>query len=150
MVQILSPDSYAAQVDPKFAHAFNQLRAVVKKNIPLGFEETMSYGMIGYVVPHRIYPSGYHCDTSLPLPFLSIAAQKNFIGFYHMGIYVMPELLSWFQYEYQKAVPTKLDMGKSCIRLKKPDQIPFDLLGELVTKVNVDDWISVYEGSLKR
>jgi hypothetical protein len=126
------------------------LRKVIKKNLPKGFEETMNYGMIGYVVPHSIYPAGYHCDTKLPLPFMNIASQKNNISFYHMGIYAMPELLEWFVGEYPKHAKSKLDMGKSCVRLKKMDDIPYELIGQLAKKVSVKDWINCYETNLQK
>ena len=128
----------------------NDLRDTILENLPDGFEEQMSYGMIGYVVPHSLYPNGYHCDTKLPLPFLNIASQKNFIAVYHNGIYADPKLLKWFTDEYPKHVKTKINMGKSCIRFKKVDQLPLELIGELVTKVSVDEWISTYEKSLNR
>ena len=128
----------------------NQLRKVINKNLPKGFSEIMNYGMIGYVVPHSIYPAGYHCDPKLPLPFLGLASQKNNISFYHMGIYADPKLLDWFTKNYAKEVTGKLDMGKSCIRYKKPDDIPFELIGELVSKMTPDEWIAMYEKMLKR
>jgi hypothetical protein len=106
--------------------------------------------MLSYVVPHSIYPAGYHCDPKLPLPFMALASQKSHIGFYHMGIYADDTLLNWFQDEYAKTCKYKLDMGKSCIRFKKMENIPFDLIGELVRKVSVQDWISMYENNLKR
>ncbi len=136
---------YLDQVDPIKKDAFLQLRSTIQKNIPAGFHEELSYGMIGYVVPHAIYPKGYHCSPHLPLPFVSIAAQKNFIALYHMGIYAQPELLNWFVQEYPKHVSTKLDMGKSCIRFKKIDNIPFQLIAELMKKMSVQDWINCYE-----
>ncbi|MFZ4785277.1 MAG: DUF1801 domain-containing protein, partial [Flavobacteriales bacterium] len=126
------------------------LRKVIKKNLPKGFEETMNYGMIGYVVPQSIYPAGYHCDTKLPLPFMNIASLKNNISFYHMGIYAMPELHDWFIGEYPKHAKSKLDMGKSCIRLKKMDDIPYELIGQLTKKVSVKDWIKCYETNLQK
>jgi len=129
--------------------AFTTLRNTILKNIPKGFEECMSYGMIGYVVPHKTYPAGYHCDPKIPLPFVSIASQKNFIALYHMGIYSNPALLEWFVAEYPKHCKTKLDMGKGCVRFKKPDDIPFKLIGELMKKITVKDWIAQYEGVLK-
>lgn len=128
----------------------NQLRAIVQAHLPKGFEETMSYGMIGYVVPHSLYAAGYHCDPKLPLPFLSIASQKNFIAVYHMGIYANPELHEWFVGEYPKHVKTKLDMGKSCIRFKNPELLPFSLIGELCEKMSVEQWIETYETQYKR
>ena len=126
-----------------------ELRKVIIQNLPKGFEETISYGMLGYVVPHSIYPAGYHCDTKLPLPFLSIASQKNFIAVYHMGIYADQKLLNWFVEEYPKHSKTKLDMGKSCIRFKKMDQVPVELIGELASKMSVEDWIGIYEREFK-
>jgi len=127
-----------------------KLREVINKNLPEGFKEQMSYGMIGWVVPHSAYAPGYHCDPKLPLPFLSIASQKNFIAVYHMGMYASPELLNWFTAEYPKYVKTKLDMGKSCIRFKKPEVIPFELIGELASKMTVQGWIELYEKNLRR
>jgi hypothetical protein len=125
--------------------AIISLREILKNQLPKGFEEVFQGGMLSYVVPYSIYPQGYHCKPKQPLPFISLAAQKNYIALYHLGIYANPELLEWFQAEYKKQVPTKLDMGKSCIRFKKPEQIPYDLIGQLVTKISVDDWIAVYE-----
>ena len=127
-----------------------KLQSIIKKNLPKGFEEEMSYGMIGYVVPHKLYPSGYHCDPKLPLPFLSIASQKNFIALYHMGMYAKPELLEWFTSEYPKHCKSKLDMGKSCVRFKKMEDIPYALLEELMKKMTVADWISIYEKNYKK
>ncbi len=123
----------------------NKLRDVILKNIPEGFQEEMNYGMIGYVVPHSLYPDGYHCDPKQPLPFLCIASQKNFIALYHMGIYADKKLMDWFVKEYPGHSKQKLDMGKSCIRFKKSDQIPYELIGELVKKISVKDWIKLYE-----
>ena len=145
-----SPENYIEQLPPERQEPMRQLRKTILDKLPEGFEEQMSYGMIGYVVPHSLYPAGYHCDTKLPLPFMNIASQKNFIAFYHMGIYANPELLAWFQAEFPKHVKTKLDMGKSCIRFKKPEQIPFALLGELVTKMTPEDWIDLYEENYRR
>ena len=125
--------------------AITKLCSLVKKNLPKGFEECISYGMIGYSVPHSLYPKGYHCDPIIALPFLRIASQKNFIAIYHMGIYADPTLLNWFTQEYPKHIKGKLDMGKSCIRFKKADQIPFELIAELVTKMTPKQWIELYE-----
>lgn len=145
-----TPESYIAGLPEDRQQVMNKLRKVIKKNLPKGFKEGMGYGMIGYAVPHTIYPAGYHCDPRLPLPFMSIASQKNFVALYHMGIYADPRLLQWFTDAYAKAVPSKLDMGKSCIRFKKPEQIPYDLIGELVAKVTVADWIATYEKNYKK
>ncbi len=129
---------------------FNKLHDVIVKNLPKGFEPAISYGGLGYVVPHSIYPDGYHCKPSEPLPFAGIASQKNSINFYHMGIYSDPDLLEWFKTEYPKHSKQKLDMGKSCIRFKKLDEIPYKLIGELIKKVSVKKWINIYEKSLKK
>jgi uncharacterized protein YdhG (YjbR/CyaY superfamily) len=141
---------YIDALEGERKEAIEQLRAVILENLPDGFEEAMSYGMIGYVVPHSKYPAGYHCDPKLPLPFLSIASQKSHIGFYHMGVYVDQELLEWFQKRYAEEVPTKLDMGKSCVRFKNTKHIPYGLLGELVSKMSAERWIELYEENVKR
>ena len=130
--------------------AFSKLRAVIKKNLPKGFKEEMTYGMIGFVVPHSKYPAGYHCDPKQPLPFMNIASQKNFIAVYHMGVYGDPKLLKWFAEAHAKASAKKLDMGKSCMRYKKPEDIPFELIGELASKITPDEWIAIYEKAIKR
>ena len=127
-----------------------QLRNTIVGAIPKGFHEEMNYGMIGYVVPHTLYPNGYHCNTKLPLPFITIASQKNFIALYHMGMYMDESLLNWFVEEYPKHCKTKLDMGKSCIRFKKPESVPFDLIAQLVSKMTVQNWIALYESNLKK
>jgi hypothetical protein len=143
-------ESYLNDLSEERKDIINQLRKEILKNLPKGFAEGMGYGMIGYFVPHSIYPNGYHCDPKQPLPFLSMASQKNFIALYHMGIYMNPTLMDWFTAEFAKRVKGKLDMGKSCIRFKKLDAIPFDLIGELVSKMSVDEWIACYEKALKR
>jgi len=129
--------------------AMLQLRHIINKNLPKGFAETIDYGMPGWSVPHSLYPAGYHCDPKIPLPFLGIASQKNFIAVYHMGIYAKPELLKWFTDEFPKHSKAKLDMGKSCIRFKKPDQIPYKLFGELAKKMTPKQWIEIYESNFK-
>ncbi len=128
--------------------AVKKLRDTIKKNIPKGFEETMSYGMVGYVVPHKLYPPGYHCDPKLPLPFMNFASQKNFIAVYHMGLYADQKILKWFTDEFPKHSKKKLDMGKSCIRFKKPEDIPFELIGQLAASQTPQDWIALYESAL--
>ena len=145
-----SPKEYFDALPEERKNAMTKLRNIIKKNIPEGFREGMGYGMMGYSVPHSIYPAGYHCNPKDPLPFLGLASQKNFIALYHMGLYVMPDLLKWFQQEYPKHSKKKLDMGKSCIRFKKEEDIPYDLIEELVKKVTVDEWIAVYEKNLKK
>lgn len=130
--------------------AFNQLHKTIMEHLPKGFEAAISYGGLGYVVPHSIYPAGYHCKPSESLPFAGIASQKNSINFYHMGIYSDPKLLEWFVQEYPKHCSQKLDMGKSCIRFKKPEHIPFELIGSLMSKISVADWINIYEHNHKK
>lgn len=132
------------------AEPFNKLHDVIMKSLPKGFEAAISYGGLGYVVPHKLYPAGYHCKPSEPLPFAGIASQKNSINFYHMGIYAIPELLKWFVTEYPKHSKQKLDMGKSCIRFKKFDDIPYKLIAELMKKISVKDWINIYESNFKK
>ena len=144
-----TPEQYLSELPEDRKEAMLKLRNAIKENLPQGFEEVLSYGMLGYVVPHSIYPSGYHCDPKLPLPFINLASQKNFIALYHMGIYANKNLESWFVSEYPKHVKTKLDMGKSCIRFKKMDDIPFDFIGELAAKLSVEDWISIYEKAFR-
>ena len=145
-----SPDHYISLIPEERQEVMKKLRKVIQDNLSKGFEEGMNYNMIGYYVPHSVYPDGYHCDTKLPLPFMNIASQKHFIAVYHMGIYANSELMDWFVKEYPKYCNTKLDMGKSCIRLKKMNQIPFNLFAELATKMTVKDWISLYEKNVKR
>ena len=149
-VDIKSVDEYIVQVPEGRREAIIKLRQVVLDNIPKGFEETISYGMIGYVVPHTIYPEGYACTPILPLPFVNIANQKNHIAVYHMGMYSKPELLEWFTSEFPKHSKYKLDMGKSCVRFKKPESITLELIGELMQKMTAQEWIEIYEKSYKK
>ena len=142
-------DAYLAELPEERQWAMKELRKVIKKNLPKGFKEGMGYGMMGWSVPHSLYPPGYHCTPELPLPFIGLASQKNFIAVYHMGVYADPKLLKWFTESHAKASPKKLDMGKSCIRYKKPEDIPYDLIGELASKMTVDDWINMYETGFK-
>jgi hypothetical protein len=145
-----SVEDYISQVPEDRKEALTKLREVINSNLPKGFEEGIQYGMIGYYVPHSKYPSGYHCDPQVPLPFMSFASQKNSINLYHMGIYNIKEIHDWFVAEYPKYSKRKLDIGKSCIRFKKPEDIPCELIGELASKITVDEWIAIYEDSLKK
>ena len=138
---------YISQLPEDRKEAIENLRKIISENLPNGFEEQMSYGMIGFVVPKSIYPKGYHCSPDLPLPFLNIASQKNSINIYHMGIYADEKLLNWFVSEFPKYSKKKLDMGKSCMRFKKPEDIPFELIGELARKMTPKDWIEKYENA---
>jgi uncharacterized protein YdhG (YjbR/CyaY superfamily) len=143
-------NDYLNELPEERKEAFLKLRSSILKNLPKGFEEQMSYGMLGFVVPHSIYPNGYHCNTKLPLPFINIGSQKNFFAMHHLGIYANPELLEWFTNEYPKHSAQKLDMGKGCVRFKKLDQIPIDLIAELAGKMTVEDWINCYETQIKK
>lgn len=140
-----TPEEYASQVPGHQQQAFVQLRKTIVENLPKGYEEQMSYGMIGYVVPFTIYPKGYHVKPKVPLPLMNLAAQKNFIALYHTGIYANKDLLNWFTDEYPKHSKLKLDMGKGCIRFKNLSQIPYSLIGELAQKMTAEDWVKLYE-----
>lgn len=149
-VEAKSVQEYISNIAEERKVSFEQLLKTIQQNLPNGFETGMSYGMVGFYVPHELYPKGYHCDAKLPLPFAAIAAQKNFIALYHMGIYVDENLLQWFQSNYSKHVSSKLDMGKSCIRFKKNNEIPFALIAELFQKMQVNDWIKLYENTFTK
>ncbi len=137
-------EEYLKEIPAERQAAMQKLTGICKKELK-GFQEVISYGMIGYVVPKSVYPAGYHCTPELPLPFVNIASQKNFIALYHMGVYGSSKLLDWFVAEYPKHAKGKLDMGKSCIRFKKMDDIPFALIQELLSKMSMQDWINQYE-----
>ncbi|MBT3740880.1 DUF1801 domain-containing protein [Polaribacter sp.] len=145
-----TPEEYVEQLPEDRKQAVQKIRAVIKKNLPKGFEEGINYKMLGFYVPHSKFPEGYHCDPKLPLPFINLASQKNSVNLYHMGIYAKKELLDWFVKEYTKYCKYKLDMGKSCIRFKKMDDIPFDLIGELASKMTVNEWINTYNSAIKK
>lgn len=145
-----TPQEYVDQLPEDRQPVIQKLRKVITENLPDGFEEGINYNMIGYYVPHTLYPDGYHCDPKLPLPFMNIASQKNSVNLYHSGIYAIPEIHDWFVSEYPKYCKRKLDMGKSCVRFKKLDEIPYELIGELCTKITVEDWITTYEKNVKR
>ena len=145
-----SPEEYIAQIPEERQQAFQKLTKTIADNLPAGFEEGMLYKMIGFYVPLTTYPDGYHCQPNTPLPFINIASQKNSINLYHSGIYANKELLDWFVSEYPKHCKRKLDMGKSSIRFKKIEQIPFDLIAELCTKMDVKEWITIYENNIKK
>ena len=149
-IEANSIQEYLEQLPEERREVLEKLRAAINANLPAGFAEQLNYGMPAWVVPHSVYPDGYHCDTSQPLPFLSIASQKNFVGLYHMGIYANPDLQAWWREEYPKHAKYKLDMGKSCVRLKRMNDIPYELIGELAGKMTAEDWISLYERALKK
>lgn len=137
--------SYIESLPVERQEVINRLRQVILDHLPEGFEETISYNMIGYVVPHSLYPAGYHCDPKLPLPFINLASQKNYVSFYHMGIYADEALMKWFTTAYKETCQYKLDMGKSCIRFKHLDDIPYELIGDLVSKISPQQWIKIYD-----
>ena len=142
-----NPIEYIESLPQERKEVVLKIREAIFQNLPEGFEEVVNYGMLGYVVPHSIYPKGYHCDPKLPLPFMSLASQKNNISFYHMGIYADKQLLNWFVSEYPKHVRSRLDMGKSCIRFKKMNEIPYAVIGELAAKISPQSWINLYEST---
>ena len=143
-------DEYIASLPEERKDAMTKLRKVIKKNLPKGYKEEMSYGMIGIVVPHSINPAGYHCNPKIPLPLINLGNKKDGISLHHMGLYGDPTLLDWFVSEYAKKVDSKLDMGKGCVRFKKMDQIPYELIGELIAKVSVDDYVKVVTDNLAK
>lgn len=149
-IKATSVDDYISKCPEERQAVLKKLRKILKKNLPKGFQETLGYGMPAYVVPLKTYPDGYHCKADTPLPFINFASQKNFVALYHSGIYAKPELMEWFKEEYPKHCKRKLDMGKSCVRFKKMDDIPFDLIEELATKMTVDEWIGIYEANIKK
>ncbi len=144
-----TPQQYLKELSEDRKEVIEKLRQHILSNLPKGVEEQMSYGMLGYVIPHSVYPNGYHCDTKLPLPFMNLASQKNFVAVYSMVLYSKKELMDWFTSEYAKRCKYKLDMGKSCIRFKKINDIPFELIGELTAKVTAEEWIEIYETAIK-
>lgn len=143
-------EDYISKCPEDRQDALNKIANAVRENLDSEFSEALSYGFPGWVVPHSVYPDGYHCKPAEPLPFMSMASQKNFIAFYHMGIYADEKLMAWFLKEYPKHSSKKLDMGKSCIRFKKIEDIPFKLLGELASKMTAQQWINIYEEKIKR
>ena len=145
-----SVEDYISNIPEERQEVFSKLFDTITDNLPKGFEKGVSYGMVGWDVPLKTFPAGYHCTPGAPLPFMGLASQKNFIALYHMGIYAKPELLDWFVAEFPKHSKRKLDMGKSCIRFKKIDEIPFELIAELSQKMTVDEWITIYETQFKK
>ena len=141
----MSIEEYIAALNSERKDSVTKLISIIRKKLPKKFNEQMNYGMPSWVVPHSIYPKGYHCSPELPLPFLSLSSRKNYIALYHMGIYANKELMTWFIKEYPNHSKYKLDIGKSCIRFKKLNEIPFSLIGELCSKMNMKEWIIIYE-----
>ena len=146
----MTVSDYIDNVQEERKSVFLQFLEAVRNGIPSDFEECISYGMIGFVVPHSLYPNGYHCDPKLPLPFISLANQKNSINLYHMGIYANADLLHWFVDSYNKSSGSKLDMGKSCIRFNPKKEIPYLLIQELCSKMKAEEWIKLYESAFNK
>jgi hypothetical protein len=146
----ISPDDYIKQQPVERQAALEALRHTILNNLPEGFKEIFQYGMIGYVVPHEIYPEGYHVNPKESLPFMGLANQKGYIALYHLGIYADSSLLEWFVKSYEDLNIGKLDMGKSCIRFKRIDKIPLELVGELCSKMSVESYVSVYEANKQK
>ncbi|WP_267401907.1 MULTISPECIES: DUF1801 domain-containing protein [unclassified Chryseobacterium] len=145
-----SVEDYISKIPEERQEVFGKFFNTINDNLPKGFQENISYGMIGWAVPLEVYPAGYHCTPGSPLPFMALASQKNFIAFYHMGMYAKPDLLDWFVAEFPKYSKRKLDMGKSCVRFKKMDDIPFELIAEVCKRMTIEDWIKCYESTIKK
>ncbi|MGB1312401.1 MAG: DUF1801 domain-containing protein [Bizionia paragorgiae] len=145
-----TPEDYISQLPEDRKEPIKKLRQIILENLPPEIEEVINYGMLGFVIPHSAYPDGYHCDPKTPLPFMNLASQKNFIAVYHMGMYAQKEVLDWFTSEYPKHCKYKLDMGKSCVRFKKMEDIPYALIGELAGKMSTKEWINIYETAIKK
>jgi hypothetical protein len=145
-----TPDEYVAGLPEDRREIVAAMRKVINNNLPAGFKECMTYGMIGWVVPHSLYPPGYHCDPKLPLGFMSLASQKNYISLHSMCLYGNSKELEWFQNEWPKHSSKKLNMGKGCIRFVKPEDVPLDLIGQLASRVTPQQWIDMYEKAIKR
>ena len=140
---------YLGGLPPDRRAAIEAVRKVILKHLPKGFEETMQYGMIGYVVPLRIYPPGYHCGKDIPLPFASLASQKNHMAIYLCNVFGHKETDAWFRREY-KASGKKLDMGGSCVRFKQIEDLPLDLIGKVIARTPVKHFIKLYESAIKK
>lgn len=145
-----TPDEYIAGLPEDRKAAISALRKVINDHLPKGFKETIGYGHMGWVVPHETYPAGYHCDPTQPLAFMGIASQKNHIAVYSMCLYGEVKELDWFRAEWPKHSKKKLNMGKSCIRFTKLEDIPLELIGELASRVTPQQWIEIYEKALRR
>jgi len=149
-IPAVSIEDYISKIPEERQEIFKKMFDTINDNLPEGFKQGISYGMIGWDVPLETYPAGYHCTPGLPLPFMGLASQKNFIALYHMGMYAKPDLLNWFVEEFPKHCKRKLDMGKSCVRFKKMDDIPLELLAEMSKKMTVDEWVTIYENNFKK
>lgn len=128
--------------------AIEAVRNVILANLDKDYEEGMQYGMIGYYVPHRVYPAGYHCDPKQPLPFANLASQKNYMSIYLMGVYGSSGLAQWFNQAWA-ASGKKLDMGKCCVRFKKIEDVALDVIAEAIRRQTTAKYVEQYESALK-
>jgi hypothetical protein len=140
-------DAYLAELPEERREAISAIRGVILKNLPRGYEEGMQWGVIGYYVPHSLYPAGYHCQPEEPLPVASLASQKNHMAFYGLGLYINEAQARWFVEEWKKA-GKKLDMGKSCVRFKTLDDVAVDVIGRAIKRLPVEQYIEQYERQL--
>ncbi len=143
-----TPAQYLAALPAPQRAAVAKLKRLLDEHLPKGFEGTVGYGMLAWVVPHELFPAGYHCDPSLPLPFINVAARAHGLSLYHMGLYDGP-LLEWLRDQWPKHTAQKLDLGKCCLRLKDLDDVPWDLLAELATKMTPAQWIDRYRTNVR-
>jgi len=139
---------YLAELPAERRQAIGEIRKTILKHLPAGYAEGMQYGMIGYFVPHSVYPAGYHCDPKQPLPYAALASQMNYISIYLMCIYGDPEHQKWFREAWAKT-GKKLNMGKSCVRIRKLDELPLDVIGQAIKRVPVKRFIEFYESAIK-
>ena len=137
-------DEYVKGLPEDRREAISAVRKVILKNLPKGYHECMSYGMIGYVVPHSVYPKGYHCNPKLPLPFVNLGSQKNHMALHLMCIYLDAETNQWFRKAWEKT-GRKLDGGKGCIRFKRLEDVPLEVVGQLIARIPVADYIALTE-----
>ena len=144
--QATSVAAYLKSLPEDRRQALEAVRKVVLAHLDKDFEEGMQYGMIGYYVPHRIYPAGYHCDPKQPLPYAALASQKAHMSIYLNCLYTSPEDTAWFQAAW-KAAGKKLDAGKSCVRFKKLEDLALDVIGEAVGRVTAKQFVARYEAS---
>lgn len=145
-----TPAQYLEELPDERRDVMTALHDIIIANLRGGFEPVMNYGMLGYVVPHSVYPAGYHCNPKQPLPYMSLASQKQYISVYHMGLYAESGALDWFQSEYAKRVEGRLDMGKCCVRFRKPGLVPVELIGELAGRFTAGDWVAQYERVIRQ
>ena len=147
--QATSVEDYLKELPEDRREALGAVRKTILKSLPKGYEEGMQYGMIGYYIPHRLYPAGYHCNPEEPVPFANLASQKNHMAIYLMCIYSDPDHMAWFV-DAWKATGKKLDMGKACIRFKKLEDLPLNIIGQAIKKVPVKKFLTFYESAIPK